>query len=223
MPRALITGAGRGIGFELARQYRDAGWDVLATCRNADAVARLEALGCTTSLLDVADVAAIEALAGGVPVNSLDLVVLNAGVAGDRKPVLDPTAPEDFDAVMRTNVLGPMRLVAALADRVRKGGRIAVISSRMGSIGGIANGRSALYRASKAAVNAVARAAAIELAPRGIIVVVLHPGWVRTDMGGAQADIDVATSVTGMRATIAQTSTADSGRFVDYAGAAIGW
>ena len=223
MPRVLVTGAGRGIGLEFARQYRGAGWEVIATCRNAEAVATLEALGCETAILDMTDGTAIDVFAAGIPAQSLDLAILNAGISGSRTPVLEPTSAQDFDAVMRTNVFGPMRLVAALADRVAKGGQIAVLSSRMGSVGLTANGRSALYRASKAALNAVARAAAIELAPRGVIVVVLSPGWVKTDMGGLQADIDVTTSVTGMRAAILRTATADSGRFVDYADTAIVW
>ena len=223
MPRALITGAGRGIGLEFARQYRAVGWDVVATCRGAEAASALQALGCKTAVVDMTDANAIDAFAGGIPARSLDVAVLNAGTAGHRTPVLEPTAPEDLDAVMRTNVFGPMRLIATLADRMTKGGRIAAISSRMGSLGCTANGRSVLYRASKAALNAVARAASFELAPRGVIVVVLSPGWVKTDMGGAQADLDAATSVTGMRAAIERTSAADSGRFVDYAEAAIVW
>jgi NAD(P)-dependent dehydrogenase (short-subunit alcohol dehydrogenase family) len=223
MPRVLVTGAGRGIGLEFARQYRADGCDVLATCRNADAAAALEALGCETAILDVTDAAAIDKFAAGIPIQSLDIAILNAGTAGQRTPVLEPTSPEDFDAVMRTNVFGPMRLIAVLADRVARGGRIAVLSSRMGSIGITNNGRSVLYRASKAGLNAVARAASFELAPRGVIVVVLSPGWVKTDMGGPGADLDAATSVAGMRAAIAHTSAADSGRFVDHAEASIVW
>jgi NAD(P)-dependent dehydrogenase (short-subunit alcohol dehydrogenase family) len=223
MPRALVTGAGRGLGLEFARQYRATGWDVLATCRGDDAAKTLASLGCEVARLDVTDAAAVDALMAGVAPGSLDLAVLNAGTAGRRTPVLQSTAPEDFDAVMRANVFGPMRFLPALADRVAPGGRIAVISSRMGSIGEMSNGSSALYRASKAAVNAVARAASIELAPRGIVVVLLHPGWAKTDMGGAQATVDVAASVAGMRARIERAAPADSGRFVDYTGAAIGW
>jgi NAD(P)-dependent dehydrogenase (short-subunit alcohol dehydrogenase family) len=223
MPRVLVTGAGRGIGLEFARQYRASGWDVVATCRNAEAMSVLHAIGCATSLLDVTDAAAIDAVAAGIPLHSLDLAILNAGTAGRRTPVLDPTDADDFDAVMRTNVFGPMRLFAALADRIAEGGRIAAISSRMGSLGCTANGQSALYRASKAALNAVARAASFELAQLGVIVVVLSPGWVKTDMGGAQADLDVITSVAGMRIAIERTGLADSGRFVDHAEAAIVW
>jgi NAD(P)-dependent dehydrogenase (short-subunit alcohol dehydrogenase family) len=223
MPRTLITGAGRGLGLEFARQYRAAGWDVVATCRQLAAAASLRALGCETDVLDVTDAGAIDSVAAKIPPGSLDLLVLNAGTAGRRTPVLQTTEPGDFDAVMRTNVFGPMRLVAALADRVADGGRIAVISSRMGSIGEMSNGNSVLYRASKAAVNAIARAAAIELAARGVTVVVLHPGWVKTDMGGPQADIDVATSVAGMRATILRAGATGGAHFYDYQGQAVAW
>ena len=223
MSRILITGAGRGIGREFARQYRKTGAEVVATCRSAEAAAELEELGCTTAIVDMTDAAAIDAVATTIAAQSLDVAILNAGTAGHRVPVLELTEPDDFDAVMRTNVFGPMRLIPALADRVAKGGRIAMLSSRMGSVGLTANGRSVLYRASKAALNAVARAAAVELAPRGVIVVVLSPGWVRTDMGGADADLDVVTSVAGMRTAIERTTLADSGRFVDHAEAPIIW
>jgi NAD(P)-dependent dehydrogenase (short-subunit alcohol dehydrogenase family) len=223
MSRILITGAGRGIGREFARQYRETGAEVVATCRSAEAAADLKGLGCTTAIVDMTDAAAIDAFAATIAAQSLDVAILNAGTAGRRTPVLELTEPDDFDAVMRTNVFGPMRLIPALLDRVAEGGRIAMLSSRMGSVGLTTNGRSALYRASKAALNAVARAAAVELAARGVIVVVLSPGWVRTDMGGADADLDVVTSVAGMRTAIERTTVAESGRFVDHSGAPIIW
>ena len=223
MPRVLVTGAGRGIGLEFARQYRADGCDVLATCRNADAAAALEALGCETAILDVTDAAAIDQFAAGIPMQSLDVAILNAGTAGQRTPVLEPTSPDDFDAVMRTNVFGPMRLIAVLADRVAPGGRIAVLSSRMGSIGITSNGRSVLYRASKAGLNAVARAASFELAPRGVIVVVLSPGWVKTDMGGPGADITPQESAAGIKAVIAGLSMEHTGKFYKWNGEIHPW
>nr|MBA3776907.1 SDR family NAD(P)-dependent oxidoreductase [Betaproteobacteria bacterium] len=125
--------------------------------------------------------------------------------------------------VMRINVFGPMRLIAAIASRMANPGAIAVISSRMGSIGGMGDGGYALYRASKAAVNAVTRAASLEFAADGLTVLALHPGWVKTDMGGADADIDVATSVSGMRRLIDQASARESGRFFDYTGTELSW
>jgi len=154
--------------------------------------------------------------------------VCNAGVTGARNPVLAGTTQADFDAVLHTNVLGPMWLSAALADRIAAGGgghggKIAYLSSRMGSIGAMTNAGSALYRASKAALNAVAKAVALELAPRGVVTIALHPGWVRTDMGGAGADIEPEASVAGMRAVIERSGQRENGRFFDYSGKEVPW
>ena len=142
--------------------------------------------------------------------------------------MLAGTTKADFDAVMHTNALGPMWLSAALADRIAAGGgghggKIAYLSSRMGSIAAMTNAGSALYRASKAALNAVAKAVALELAPRGVVVIALHPGWVRTDMGGAGADIEAEASVAGMRSVIERAGARESGRFFDYTGKEVPW
>ncbi len=142
--------------------------------------------------------------------------------------MLSATTQADFDAVMRTNVLGPMWLTAALADRIAagadgRGGKIAYLSSRMGSIAAMSNAGSALYRASKAALNAVVKAVALELGPRGVVAFALHPGWVRTDMGGAGADIEAETSVAGMRSVIERAAARQSGGFFDYTGKEVPW
>jgi len=223
MKRVLITGANRGLGLEFARQYRAAGAEVIGTCRRADAANTLRETGAEIIALDVTDGAAVDRLAAMFADRRLDLVICNAGVAGARAHVAQPVTASDFDLVMRTNVFGPMRLIAAIASRMANPGAIAVISSRMGSIGGMGDGGYALYRASKAAVNAVTRAASLEFAADGLAVLALHPGWVKTDMGGADADIDVATSVSGMRRLIDQASARESGRFFDYTGTELSW
>src|SRR6185437_15406418 len=128
----------------------------------------------------------------------------------------------DFDRVMRTNVLGPMRVIPQIVEALAADGRIAVLSSRMGSIGTRTAAGSSLYRASKAAVNSVVKDASLAYAGRAVCVA-FHPGWVKTDMGGAAADIDVATSVAGMRRVIAGLSAADNGGFFNYDGKTIGW
>lgn len=220
--RVLVTGASRGLGLEFARQYRADGEAVLATVRDPARAEAVRATGAEVLALDVTRAASIDALATRLADASLDLVICNAGILRGGA-ALDPVAEDDFDAVMRTNVFGPMRLVAALAPRVVDGGRIAVVSSRMGSIGDMESAGVVLYRASKAAVNAVVKAAALALAPRAITVLALHPGWVRTDIGGAGADIDAPQSVTGMRSVIARAGTAQSGHFLDYTGAQIPW
>ena len=223
MPLALITGANRGLGLEFTRQYLRDGWRVIGSCRNPDAASELATSGAEVMKLDVTRAADVTAASKRLAATSIDLVVCNAGVAGARAAVLSPVTQADFDQVMRTNVLGPMWISAALADRLRPGAKIAYLSSRMGSIGAMSNAGSALYRASKAALNAVVKAVALELASRGVTAIALHPGWVKTDMGGAGADIDTETSVTGMRAVIEGAGPRVSGHFLDYTGKEIPW
>jgi len=228
MPNVLITGASRGLGLEFARQYAADGWEVIGCCRHPKAARALADSGAEVVKLDVTDARDVTALSKRLAATAIDLFICNAGVAGARNPVLLGTTQADFDAVMRTNVLGPMWLAAALADRIAaggdgRGGKIAFLSSRMGSIAAMSNAGSALYRASKAALNAIAKAVALELAPRGVVVIALHPGWVRTDMGGAGADIEAQASVAGMRAVIARAGARDSGRFFDYTGKEVLW
>jgi NAD(P)-dependent dehydrogenase (short-subunit alcohol dehydrogenase family) len=223
MPLALITGANRGLGLEFSRQYRQDGWRVIGCCRDPDAARDLADAGAEVMKLDVTQAADVTAMSKRMAGTSIDLVVCNAGVTGARTPVLSSVTPANFDHVMRTNVLGPMWISAALADHVLPGGKIAYLSSRMGSIGAMNNAGSALYRASKAALNAVVKAVALELASRGVTAIALHPGWVRTDMGGAGADIDAGTSVAGMRAVIERAGARVSGHFLDYTGKEVPW
>jgi NAD(P)-dependent dehydrogenase (short-subunit alcohol dehydrogenase family) len=223
MPLALITGANRGLGLEFTRQYLRDGWRVIGSCRNPDAASELATSGAEVMKLDVTRAADVTAASKRLAGTSIDLVVCNAGVAGARAAVLTPVTQADFDQVMRTNVLGSMWISAALADRLRPGAKVAYLSSRMGSIGAMSNAGSALYRASKAALNAVVKAVALELASRGVTAIALHPGWVKTDMGGAGADIDAETSVAGMRAVIEGAGPRVSGHFLDYTGKEIPW
>ena len=223
MSLALITGANRGLGLEFTRQYVQDGWRVIGCCRDPAAAGELAETGAEVIKLDVTQAADVSAAAKRLVGTSIDLLVCNAGVSGARAPVLSPVTQADFDHVMRTNVLGPMWISAALADHVRPGGKIAYVSSRMGSIGAMNNAGSALYRASKAALNAVVKAISLELASRGVTAIALHPGWVKTDMGGAGADIDAGTSVAGMRAVIERAESRVSGHFFDYTGKELPW
>jgi len=218
----LIIGASRGIGFELTKQYLDEGSRVFATARDDESLARLRALGARVLRLDVADTASVSGLAWQLDGEVLDTVVINAGVYGPSTSALQTPIEEDFDRVMHTNVLGPMRVIPQLADALAEGARLGVISSRMGSMGLRTGANGWLYRASKAAVNSVLKDASIVLAGKAICVA-LHPGWVRTDMGGTGADLDVADSVRGLRATLAALTPADNGRFMNYDGQALAW
>jgi NAD(P)-dependent dehydrogenase (short-subunit alcohol dehydrogenase family) len=218
----LIVGASRGIGLEFVRQYRAAGAQVSATARGEDGLSALKALGAQPIALDVASAESAARLAWQIEGQSFDVAVIAAGVFGPRSSGLQPPAEAEFDEVMHTNVLGPMRILPQLADALAPGARLAVISSRMGSIETRTGAGGWLYRASKAALNSVLKDASIVLRDRAVCVA-LHPGWVRTDMGGAGADLDVATSVADMRRVLDGLGAAQNGRFFAHDGEEIPW
>jgi NAD(P)-dependent dehydrogenase (short-subunit alcohol dehydrogenase family) len=220
--QVLIIGASRGIGLELVRQYRAAGAAVTATVRDDAGRARLLALGATPVTLDLTDAASASGLARSIDGAALDVVVFNAGVYGPRTSGLDTPTEAEFDHVMRTNVLGAMRVLPQAAAALAPGARLAVISSRMGSIGSRTSASGWLYRASKAALNSVLADVSRVLHGKATCVA-FHPGWVRTDMGGTGADIDPATSVAGIRRTLAVLLPTDSGGFFNFDGTPIPW
>jgi len=220
--RVLIVGASRGIGLELVRQYREAGATVTATARSAEGLARIEALGARALPLDVSDAASCSGLAWPIDGEAFDAAWLVAGVYGPRSSGLQPPTQAEFDEVMHTNVLAAMRLLPQMAEALAPQGRLAVVSSRMGSIGLRSSPSGWLYRASKAALNSVLKDTSLALAGRAVCVT-LHPGWVRTDMGGSSADLDVADSARQMRATVAALTAADNGRFLNHDGQALAW
>jgi len=224
MATVLVVGASRGIGLEFAREYAADGDQVLATCRKDADAKKLRALGAKPLQLDVLDAGSRAGLPAQLGGAQLDLVILSAGVAGTRTTTLDAPGQAEFDDVMHTNVLAPMHLIQLLAASFAgPGSKLAVISSRMGSIGLMANPSSWLYRASKAGVNAVLRAASLDLGPRGIVCMAFHPGWVRTDMGGAGAAIDVVESVGNLRRVIAHANDSHNGKFLNYTGEHLSW
>lgn len=224
MPTALIAGASRGIGLEFARQYAEEGWRVIGTCRDAGGETRLRAAGADAHRLDVSDVAQIGALAASLAGTSIDVFVHNAGIYGPDTTGVAAPDEHAFEDVMRVNVLAAMRTLAAIGPLVaRASGRMAYITSAMGSIAQMSGTYGWLYRVSKAALNAAVRSASAELGAKGVTCVVLHPGWVRTDMGGPGATLDVSTSVTGMRRVITKLQKKDNGRFLDHTGAGIPW
>ncbi len=222
MKRVLIVGASRGIGLELVRQYRAEGDTVTATARSDEGLARIAALGAKALPLDVATTAGAATLAWPIDGEAFDVVVLNAGVYGPRTSGLQAPTEDEFDTVMHTNVLGAMRVLPQLVDVLAPGARLAVISSRMGSMGLRASPAGWLYRASKAALNSVLKDASLVLAGQAVCVA-LHPGWVRTDMGGSGADIEVADSVRDIRRTLAALKPADNGGFFNHDGQPLAW
>ncbi|MBT9492041.1 MAG: SDR family oxidoreductase [Paucibacter sp.] len=222
MATVLIIGASRGIGLEFVRQCRAAGEQVVATARSEAGLALLQAEGATALKLDVSDTAGASGLAWQIDGYQFNQVLYVAGVFGPRSSSLQTPTEADFNAVMHANVLGPMRVLPQLVDALAPGAKLGLLSSRMGSVGLRENGNAWLYRASKAAANSVLKDASIALRERAICVS-LHPGWVRTEMGGEGADIDVQTSVAGMRGVLAGLTPADNGGFFNYDGQTLAW
>jgi NAD(P)-dependent dehydrogenase (short-subunit alcohol dehydrogenase family) len=222
MPHALIIGASRGIGLEFVRQYRAEGWQVTATARGDAGLAGLRALGATALALDVTHAESASRLAWQIDGHAFDVAIYCAGIYGPRSEGLQPPTQDEFSAVMQTNVLGAMQVIPQLADYLAPGARLAIISSRMGSMGLRVAASGWLYRASKAAANSVLKDVSLVLAGRATCVS-FHPGWVKTDMGGAGADLDVHTSVADMRRTLAGLTPAHNGSFLNHDGSALAW
>jgi NAD(P)-dependent dehydrogenase (short-subunit alcohol dehydrogenase family) len=224
MKSVLIIGASRGLGLEFVRQYRADGWLTLGTCRSPEQDALLASAGATALRLDVTDENSFGNLAKALNGVSIDVCIYNAGVHGPRTQGAVPIPQDDFDQVMRTNVLGAMRAIPVVAPSlVKTGGTFAFISSRMGSIGLQASASSVAYRASKAALNSVVKTTALEWGPKGVTCLSFHPGWVKTDMGGSGADIEPSVSIAGMRKVIAGATPAANGTFFNYDGEELTW
>jgi NAD(P)-dependent dehydrogenase (short-subunit alcohol dehydrogenase family) len=224
MPTVLVVGATRGIGLEFARQYAADGARVIATYRRPQDADALRALGARALAVDALDPDSIAALGQQLDGQPIDIALLVAGVFGPDLNDLSAPSPEQFDEVMRTNVLAPMQLISVLAQNLQAAqGRLAAISSRLGSIGLAADTFSWLYRASKAALNMTIKAASIQLGAGGVVCMALSPGWVRTEMGGPSAPLDVRDSVAAMRRVIAAANRSHNGRFLHYTGEQLEW
>jgi NAD(P)-dependent dehydrogenase (short-subunit alcohol dehydrogenase family) len=220
MPTILITGASRGLGRELARQYAEERWRVIGTVRDRDAGLP----GVEAETLDVADprqIAQLGARLKGVPI---DVLFCNAGIIGKRGMALGSFDYAEWEKVLRVNLLGAAAVIEALIDNVAASERktVAVMSSRLASIAET-SGMTLPYSTSKAALNLLAKGLAAALASRGVIVVALSPGWVKTDMGGESAPLAPETSVRGLRKVLAGLKREDSGKFLSYDGSTIPW
>ena len=220
----LVTGANRGIGLEFVRQLKAQGYVVIGTARKPDEAVDLKALGVRVEQLDVTDGASVEALGNRLKGVKIDLLINNAGIGGHNARTFRET---NFDEIAKTfdvNSLGPMRVTQALLDNLEatEGKTIVHISSIMGSIEGNLGGFYG-YRASKAALNMFNKSLAAELGRQGYISVVIHPGWVKTRMGGEGAPVEPVDSVAGMLRVIGSLSAADNGRFIDYQGNGLPW
>lgn len=227
MPTVLITGAGRGLGFELARQYAADGWTVIATIREPKAGARLAALGkgVEVHIADVTDRATLARLAKDLKGAPIDVLVCNAGIYGPRGQKLGETDYAAWEEVLRINLLSPMATVEALVDNVAASQqkRIVMMSSQLGSLALSQDGRDPIYRSSKTALNQLMRTLACQLADRGVTVISVSPGWVQTDMGGPNAPLTADVSMAGIRKVIAGLSPKDSGTFIHFDGTQNPW
>jgi NAD(P)-dependent dehydrogenase (short-subunit alcohol dehydrogenase family) len=224
MSSILISGAGRGLGLELARQYAGDGWRVIGTVRDAAAAKRLEKIGAQAHTVDVAHREQITELARQLQGEPLDVLFCNAGISGRRGMTLGSFDYASWEDVLRVNLLGAAALAEALADNVAASERkvIAMMSSRLGSIAE-SSGMTLPYATSKAALNMLAKGLSATLAAKQILVVALSPGWVRTDMGGSGAPLAPEASVAGLRKVISALTIADSGKFFSYDGSSIPW
>jgi NAD(P)-dependent dehydrogenase (short-subunit alcohol dehydrogenase family) len=222
MAVVLITGANRGIGLELARQYAAAGHDVIRCARGADP----EGLGALGERIDcdVGDDASVAKLAQSLAGRPIDILINNAGIYGPKQQSTTEMDFAGFAEALNVNTLGPLRVTQALLPNLRASAapKIAVISSKMGSFGNLATGAVA-YRASKAAVNKVIHTIASDLAEEGIAIASFHPGWVQTDMGGAGAEIPATDSARGIIAVIDGLDVAHTGRFYQWNGEELPW
>ncbi|MEM7547113.1 MAG: SDR family oxidoreductase [Pseudomonadota bacterium] len=218
MANILITGSNRGIGRELAERLSARGDNVLA-CARKDAP---DGPNLSPITLDVTDQQSLAGLAQRLKDHSLDLLVCNAGVLHGRGGIDDPVyTAETFAESFAVNVTGVFLTIRACLPAIRRaGGHIAVITSQMGSTER-AKGGAYSYRASKAAATNLAISLSKELAAEGIAVSAFHPGWVRTDMGGGDADVSVEDSAAGLIARFDELSMANTGSFTFYSGEAI--
>jgi NAD(P)-dependent dehydrogenase (short-subunit alcohol dehydrogenase family) len=227
----LITGASRGIGLEFAKQYASDGWRVHACCRTPGNAGELQQISESSNgrvdvhALDVTDAGAIRALASELDGESIDVLINNAGVYGPERQPFGSIDEIEWMHVLRVNTVAPLKVSEAFVEQVARSRRktIAVVSSLMGSIADNGSGGYYIYRSSKAAANIVAKSMAVDLKARGIVAVVLHPGWVQTDMGGPSATTSPEESVSGMRKVLDGLTPADGGRFYDYTGEALPW
>ena len=223
-PTVLITGANRGIGLEYARQFAAKGYQVIGTARDPADAKDLAGVADRVEQLDVTDAASVAALARRLDGVAIDILVNNAGMFDRKDVTIDKVDFAMMEQTLAVNTLGPLRVTQALLPNLRAGKRRTVVSmsSQLGSIEA-SNGRWYAYRTSKAALNQVNKILSAELAAEGFIFVVLHPGWVRTDMGGASATYAPEESVSGLVAVIEKLTPADNGRFLDFKGNPLPW
>lgn len=229
MSTVLITGANRGIGLELARQWAEKGAEVFACCRRPDTATALQALAKThpnlsCHALDVSQFSQIEALAQTLANKPIDILLNNAGVYGG-KQALGEIDYESWKETFTINTLAPIKMAESFLQHVTQSQKkmIATISTQMASIAQNNAGNGYIYRSTKAALNMALKSLSVDVKKQNVTVLMLHPGWVKTDMGGAQAPLLAKDSAAGLIQVIEKTTINDTGRFLTYEGQELPW
>lgn len=225
---ALIVGASRGIGLGLVGEFERRGWEVTATARGKsealNELANASGGRVHVETADTADVGSVEALRDRLAGQTFDLIIVNAGVGGPRDKNPRTVSDAEFSQLFVTNSLAPVRFAEIFAKQVTPHtGVIGLMTSMLGSVEGASAGGTELYRASKAALNSFTRSFATRHKDKGVAVLSLHPGWVKTDMGGPNAAIDVATSVKGLADVVERAQKDRKDGFFDYKGDTLPW
>ena len=223
MSTVLITGAARGLGLEFVKQYAARGWKVHACARSPESLKEV-AGDIHLHKLEVTDYGAVKALASELKGEAIDVLICNAGVSGSEAGELGRIDPKVWRDTFEVNALAPLMMAEAFVEQVAasKDRKLIAISSRLGSITHNDGARYA-YRASKTALNMEWQSLSKDTAAKGLICVVLHPGWVQTDMGGQAATLTIAQSVPSMVKVIDGLKPADNGRFLNYDGTELPW
>lgn len=227
----LITGANRGIGLEMVKFANELGWRVFACCRNphnADSLFNLGKLSngqISVHIADMMELSTLQALAYELRNDPIDVLMNNAGVYGSDKNSFGAVDAESWLQTFQVNSIAPLKMVEAFSEQLLMGDRklVACMSSKMGSMADNGSGNSYIYRSSKAALNAVVKSLSIDLKEKGIISVALHPGWVKTEMGGSGAEINTRECVEQIFNNLSSLTINDSGRFIDIDGSDIPW
>ena len=227
-PSLLLIGASRGLGFALAEEYLERGWRVVATERVRTTSKLHDLLGATEDRLEIETVDIVypdqlAALRARLASRKFDLLFVNAGVTNDHRETIADVTTDEFIRVMITNALSPMRVVESLQDLVLPSGTIGVMSSGQGSIANNENGNHEVYRGSKAALNMFMRSFAARHADDPRTLLLMAPGWVRTDMGGPQARLSIDESIPNLVNTIDAQAGKAGLQYLDYLGRKVPW
>jgi NAD(P)-dependent dehydrogenase (short-subunit alcohol dehydrogenase family) len=227
MPTALIVGASRGLGLAMVEEYLKRGWSVIATARGPskglDSLRDKAGARLAVESVDIVDQDQVAALRRRLDGRTLDLLFVNAGISNGHDDTVASVSTEDFIRTMVTNTLSPMRVVEAFEGLVPAGGTIGVMSSGLGSVADNDHGGWEVYRGSKAALNTLMRSFAARNKSDPRAMVIIAPGWVRTDMGGPQALLSIEESIPGVVDTLLAQAGRPGLRFLNYKGETVRW